>query len=181
MKPLTRLPALIIGGCLCLNANAEPALGRLFTTPAERANLDHLRSISKTPTMETPPEAPVEQDNLSELPSVTPSVIRMQGYVKRNDGKKSTVWVNGEAVQENTGTSEVQVGKLQQGAGNVVLKLKASGKNVNLKAGQVYVPETDSVAEIKATKAQDAGMKDGGKIDEEIAPSKLSTPESNAR
>ncbi|MEQ1603149.1 MAG: hypothetical protein ABL885_15440 [Methylophilaceae bacterium] len=152
MKPLTRLPALIIGGCLCLclNANAEPALGRLFTTPAERANLDHLRSISKTPTMETPPEAPVEQDNLSELPSVTPSVIRMQGYVKRNDGKKSTVWVNGEAVQENTGTSEVQVGKLQQGAGNVALKLKASGKNVNLKAGQVYVPETDSVAEIKA-------------------------------
>lgn len=180
MKNIQRLQTIMIGSLFCLIAHAEP-LGRLFTTPAERANLDHLRAISKTPDMETLPELPGEQDQSSELPAAPPSAIHMQGYVKRSDGKKSTVWVNGQAVQENTDTREVQVGKLQQSAGNVALKLKASGKNVNLKAGQVYVPETNSVVETKATKEPSASVGGGGKVDEEILPTRLIDPESKAK
>jgi hypothetical protein len=149
MKTVVRLSIILASGFFCPNAHTEPALGRLLTTPAERANLDHLRSISKTP--DTPPEISTMPDNLSERPAVAPPVVYMQGYVKRNDGKKSTVWVNGEPVQENTSTNEVQVGELQHKNNKVPLKLKGTGKNFNLKAGQAYVPETGNISEFKAS------------------------------
>lgn len=124
-------------------AMATEPLGRLFTTPAERANLDYLRQTEKVHIPDASQPAPVET-----APAL-PLSISVQGYVKRSDGKKSTVWVNHTPMQENSDTSEVQVGKLRDG-NQVQLKLPANGKNLNLKPGQVYIPETDSVSEIGA-------------------------------
>jgi hypothetical protein len=125
-------------------AGAADSLGRLFTTPAERASLDYLRQIKKVEVLEADKPAEMEAG-----PSI-PSSISVQGYVKRSDGKKGTVWVNQIPMQESSGTNEVQVGKLRPDGNQVQLKLPANGKNLNLKAGQVYVPETDSVTEINA-------------------------------
>ena len=123
---------------------AADSLGRLFTTPAERASLDYLRQTKKVEVLETDKPAEMEA-----APTV-PSSISVQGYVKRSDGKKGTVWVNQIPMQESSGTDEVQVGKLRPDSNQVQLKLPANGKSLNLKAGQMYVPETDSISEINA-------------------------------
>lgn len=123
---------------------AADSLGRLFTTPAERASLDYLRQTKKVEVLEADKPAEMEA-----APAV-PSSISIQGYVKRSDGKKGTVWVNQIPMQESSGTDEVQVGKLRPDSNQVQLKLPANGKSLSLKAGQVYVPETDSISEINA-------------------------------
>jgi hypothetical protein len=140
-------------------SHAEQISGRLFTTPNERANLDYLRQTSKAPS----PEIYEDEENVTVAPTL-PSSVSMQGYVKRGDGKKGTVWVNNEPIQENSNTGEVHVGKLPRTGGQVQINIPASGRNVNLKAGQVYVPETDSISEDKAratdlpkSTVQDAG------------------------
>ena len=53
-------------------------------------------------------------------------------------------------MQENTSTSEVTVGKMSGDNNQIQLTLPANGKNLSLKAGQVYKPETDSVSEVSA-------------------------------
>jgi len=132
------LSQLLIAGV----SHAEQISGRLFTTPNERANLDYLRQTSKVPS----PELYEDEENITVAP-ILPGSVSMQGYVKRGDGKKGTVWVNNEPVQENSDTSEVHVGKLPRTGGQVQINIPASGRNVNLKAGQVYVPETDKIIE----------------------------------
>jgi hypothetical protein len=150
-------------------AGAADSLGRLFTTPAERASLDYLRQIKKVEVLETDNQA------IEAAPTV-PSSISVQGYVKRGDGQKGTVWVNQTPMQENSGTDEVQVGKLRPDGNQVQLKLPANGKSLNLKAGQVYVPETDSVTEINAHSkaASPDGGEDAGTIGE--LPAQLAPP-----
>jgi hypothetical protein len=61
-------------------------LGRLFFTPEQRAALDARR---KARVPDKPAAAPVTESPLT----------RVQGAVRRNDGR-STVWVNGEAMPE---------------------------------------------------------------------------------
>ena len=127
--------------CLVLGVNTAMAdMGRVFFTPAERARLDELRANAKSVDLS-------EQANPQAVIEVAPpSDISVQGYVKRGDGKKSTVWVNGQPVQENSSGAGVEVGKLG-GSNQVPITLPNSGKALRLKAGQVYSPMTDSVSE----------------------------------
>jgi len=134
----------ILIGLLPLAANADTAIGRLFSTPSERANLDYLRQTTRAKVLEV--EA---GDNKEDVPAA-PADISMQGYVKRTDGQKSTVWINGAPMQENTSTSDVQVGKLSPKGNLVPIVIPGTGKVVGLKAGQVYVPDTGKVEEINA-------------------------------
>jgi hypothetical protein len=130
---------------------AEP-IGRLFTSPAERSNLDYLRQTKKkliAPVVSDSPE-----DALEAAPVLLPRAVNLQGYVKRNDGKHSTVWVNNQALQENSGNKDVQVGNLSEGSNRVPIKLTGNGKHLNLKAGQVYDPETGRVREARNHAAQ---------------------------
>lgn len=138
-------------------ASGAESFGRLFTTPAERATLDHLRETRKIESINTEqqPETVIEE------PPALPPEISVQGYVKRSDGKKGTVWINEKPVQESSTTGEVEVGKLPKNGNQVQIKMPGLGKSLNLKAGQVYNPETDSISEgnVKVTKpdAQESG------------------------
>lgn len=116
--------------------------GRLFTTPAERATLDHLRQTRKI----EPVNLDQPQEVMEEIP-VIPSEISVQGYVKRSDGKKGTVWINQKPVQENSSTGEMEVGKLPRNGNQVQIKVPGLDKSVKLKAGQVYDPETEKIRE----------------------------------
>lgn len=133
---------------------AEP-IGRLFTTPAERSNLDYLRQTKKNlPVVVNTPN----EDIAEAAPVALPDAINLQGYVKRSDGKKGTVWVNDKALQENSGNKDVVVGKLPTDGNRVPIKLPANGKQLTLKAGQVYDPENNRVREARSHAAQgDAG------------------------
>ena len=88
---------------------AEP-IGRLFTSPAERSNLDYLRQTKKKLIVPVTMDAPAEiVEAPAAAPVLLPEAVNLQGYVKRNDGKQGTVWVNDQALQENSGNKEVQV------------------------------------------------------------------------
>ncbi|MGQ0443388.1 MAG: hypothetical protein ACT4OH_08130 [Methylophilaceae bacterium] len=141
---------------------AEP-IGRLFTTPAERSNLDYLRQSKKNISIKT--DMAIELAAEPE-PIELPDAINMQGYVKRNDGKQGTVWINNKALQENTGNKDVVVGKLPRDGNRVPIRLPANGKRLTLKAGQVYDPENNQVREARAYASQG----DTGRIGDEDTP-----------
>ena len=132
---------------------AEP-IGRLFTSPAERNNLDYLRQTKKKLIAPVTIDAAETVKAPEASPIVLPDAVNLQGYVKRNDGKQGTVWVNNQALQENSGNKEVQVGRLSEGSDRVPLKLSANGRRLNLKAGQVYDPENNRVHEARSHGAQ---------------------------
>ena len=78
---------------------AEP-MGRLFTSPAERSNLDYLR---KTKKLNAPIKAEAPIDAPEAAPIVLPEAVNLQGYVKRNDGKQGTIWVNDQGIARELG------------------------------------------------------------------------------
>ena len=124
---------------------AEP-IGRLFSSPAERSTLNYLRQTKKIHQV-IQPETPTQQ--IEPEQRALPNAINMQGYVKRSDGKQGTVWINDQAMQENSGNKDVQVGKLPQNGNRIPIKLPANGKRLTLKAGQVYDPESNRVQEMR--------------------------------
>lgn len=128
-----------------LSMAAEP-LGRLFTTPAERDALDRLRQsqrgqlLEQTPTSEAPETTPTLE------PEPVPSQpLSVQGYIRRSDGGKGTVWINHQPLQEGSDNGQVQVGKLNKNGIPVIIR--ENGRNVRLKAGQVFNPETGEITE----------------------------------
>lgn len=150
----TRFFIIMIGFVLLANMQAlmaEQRLGRLFTSQAHRAELNNLRQ-NQPPNTTT---VNIDSDKTSYslpviLPMRLPSAIIMQGFVKRTDGKKSTVWINHQAVQENESLNGIEIGKLSRHSNQVPIKLTNNGKNISLKPGQVYNPIDDSVNEISA-------------------------------
>jgi len=137
---------------------AEP-FGRLFTTPAERATLDHLRQTRKI----EPVNVDTATQEIMELAPVTPPSVSVQGYVKRNDGKKGTVWVNDQPLQENTSSGGVEVGKLPRTGNEVQLKVPGLDRSLKLKAGQAYDPVTGSISESKV-RANQPDIEESGTI-----------------
>ena len=147
-----KLIALMIIFFSQLATAAEP-MGRLFTSPVERSNLDYLRQTKKNEPLKV--EAPTSEAEVAPPAIVVlPDAVNLQGYVKRNDGKQSTVWVNNQAMTENSRNKEVTVGKLSAGSNRVPIKLSTNGKRLNLKAGQVYDPESNRVQEARNHGAQ---------------------------
>ena len=134
-------------------ASAAEPIGRLFTSPNERSNLDYLRQTKKNEPLKV--DAPVQAAEIAPPAIVVlPDAVNLQGYVKRNDGKPSTVWVNNQAMTENSRNKDVAIGKLSEGSNRVPIKLSANGKRLNLKAGQVYDPESNRVQEARNHGAQ---------------------------
>ena len=149
---------------LSQSATAAEPMGRLFTSPAERSNLDYLRQTKKNEPLKV--ESPALEAEKAPVPIVLPDTVNLQGYVKRNDGKQSTVWVNNQALQENSRNKEVTVGRLSDGSNRVPIKLSGNGKYLSLKAGQVYDSETGRVREARNNSAQG----DVGRIGDEVLP-----------
>ena len=93
---MKRLIALAFGVSLCWTAAARAQeLGRLFLTPEQRAALDARRK-ARVP------------DKPAATPVVESPTTRIDGTVRRPGGR-STVWVNGEAVQEGSQPDSVRV------------------------------------------------------------------------
>ena len=161
MKALLCLSIVCTQLYLQMSCAAEP-IGRLFSSPNERSNLDYLRQTKKVNVPAVINEAPVERiEQIAPAPVVLPDAINLQGYVKRNDGKQGTVWINDKAVSENSSNKEVQVGHLNNSNNQVPIKLTANGKQLKLKAGQVYTPKTNKIREARSR----AANVERGKID----------------
>ncbi|NOT14998.1 MAG: hypothetical protein HOP21_05350 [Methylotenera sp.] len=165
-------------GLLTLNLHAAPSddFGRLFSRPNERKSLDILRQNQKLKVIKPEDNIATAPENIA--PPQLPAPVTLQGYVKRSDGT-STLWINNKAVQENSAVDEVQIGKLQSQTGTTQamdglnVKIPANGKQIRLKAGQVYLPETNQIRELKTVeKAKRLNLEETGVIanDEQLQP-----------
>lgn len=109
---MTRIFALL-AGMLMIPAVEGQELGRLFFTQEQRAALDARRK-ARVP------------DKPAAVTAASSPTTRLDGYVKRSRGP-STVWVNGESIQENVTERDGRVG----------VSVGESGARVGLKPGEV--------------------------------------------
>lgn len=178
---------------LSLQSHAETSiesnqpLGRLFSKPIERSNLNVIRQNQKLKTI-TAADAQQPATITEATPVELPDPITLQGYVKRNDGAANTLWINGQAVQENSSIDHVKIGKLNQkgfskkGASTegVDVKIPANGRQIRLKAGQMYEPENNKIYEMQVVeKAKRLSLEQSGTIGDSDAFSR-STPDNKA-
>jgi hypothetical protein len=167
------LPVFLIGLTSApLQAAAEDGFGRLFSSSAERKKLDILRKNQKLIVA-----SPQQSARLEQVADELPESITLQGYVKRSDGS-TTLWVNNKAVQENSIQDDVEIGGLSKqnnsaknGSDSLNVRIPATGKNVRLKAGQVYEPETGQIVELRLLeKEKQLRLEEAGIIGNETAP-----------
>lgn len=158
MKLTAKLIAITMLSALALEANAaNNDFGRLFSRPNERATLDNMRQNQQLKVGAAKDNNRTQDDQENITPTALPDPISLQGYVKRSDGSKSTLWINGQAVQEDSTVDNVQVGKLnKQGFSKkgtstegINLKIPGNGKQVRLKAGQMYEPKANQIVEMQ--------------------------------
>jgi hypothetical protein len=105
----------------------EPALGRLFLTPEQRAALDNarrnkIRAQALATTVDKKPKVPPARS------------VTINGIVSRSDGE-STIWVNGEPTEGRT-EDGMRVTVSPGSQSSVVLREPEKGKQVRLKVGQ---------------------------------------------
>jgi hypothetical protein len=134
---LTELPAF---AATPLGPPAGP-VGRLFSTPAQRAELDVKRNNGTLGMPDVPPAPPVEVVN---TPPEPPPPMVLNGVVRRSGGK-STVWINDEP-QSGTALAGSAASPAGVAGSPPALSLRtSSGKPVQLKPGQRYEASEDRV------------------------------------
>ena len=97
-------------------------LGRLFFTPEQRAALDARRK-ARVP------------DKPAAVQQAEQPITRVNGAVRRSGGR-SSVWVNGETIQEGAQPGSAQVAPREPGAGRVTLPAGEGAQRYNLRVGE---------------------------------------------
>jgi hypothetical protein len=139
MRFIVQLTAL---GLLVATPCAAPCatLGRLFSSPAERAQLDALRQAGATGNPAPMPPAAMEPPAPQAIPEPPPEPVFFNGSVQRSGGK-GTAWVNA-IPQDDDGRA---------GPAQPAYSLRLpSGKEVILRPGQRYDPFDDKVKDVNA-------------------------------
>jgi hypothetical protein len=128
-----------IGLFMLISAASAADIGRLFFTPAERAQLDIARTQKKPAAAAAAPEAAEEE-------TPVPQIVTYGGLVRRSDGK-SLLWLNGRLLEEK----EALAGSALQGRvrpdGAVALRAPHSGGSIEIKVGQSVELVSGKVAE----------------------------------
>jgi hypothetical protein len=130
--------ALCVAGMLLAAATvsaAEP-LGRLFYTPAQRAQLDSLRARKNV----APPVQEAKQ------PPAAPEVLTYGGIVRRSDGR-STVWINNRMVNDGKSPADLSVSSRSRSDDRVSFGLPQAPGRVELRVGQSFDVQTGTVTE----------------------------------
>ena len=147
---MMRLKGWVLAGCVGawgappLALGNEP-LGRLFFSPAQRAQLDTARATHDR-------RGPVIAES-EPLPPQGPEVVNYSGLVRRNDGGgPSTVWINGKPMTERTRGNDVNVtGVRRDGAVTVVVP--SAGRPASLRVGQSMDVASGAIEEPYARRA----------------------------
>jgi len=125
--------------------SAADDLGRLFTTPSERGQLDEARRAA--PMGPLPVVAPQPQGRNAK-PVEIQGALTVRGLVKRGAGR-STAWVNDSNTYEGDLESPYRtVDKSGIGADQVTLKLPDGKASVHVKVGQTYEPASTRIREL---------------------------------
>ncbi len=148
MTRVSKLPWLVIAAALGgtpPTAGAADDLGRLFTTPSERAQLDEARRsapVELTPVVETRNRSTTEQA------VDTASTLTLRGVVKRSGGR-STAWVNDvNTYQGDVGATHQQVEHAAIAGEVVTVKLPDGHSTVKMKVGQTLDPRRAEIRDL---------------------------------
>ena len=126
-------------------AVAGDDFGRLFTTAAERAQLDAARMA--VPADALPAVAVVPQNTQSAEPD---AALTVRGLVKRGPGR-STAWVNDSNTYEGDLDSPYRtVDKSGIAADQVTVKLPDGQSSVKMKVGQTFDPASAQIRDLGA-------------------------------
>ena len=140
---------------------AEQPIGRLFFTPAERAQLDAARSAKR-----------VAEPATASKPAVPPppetQIITYSGIVRRSDGK-SILWLNSRATDEKEALSGLAVTGRVRPDGAVTLEVPNTGGTIDLKVGQRAELQTGRVSEARPGEKGGAGKAAKGEPDDKSA------------
>jgi hypothetical protein len=119
-------------------------LGRLFTTPQERAMLEKSRH-QPAPQVEKQPKR-IEKKPSSVAEEVkAPPRITINGVVSRTDGT-STVWVNGmNSLDGDLNAQHIYVDSSSTRGEKVTIRLPNSPLELRLKPGETYEPSASTV------------------------------------
>lgn len=139
-------------GCVLsasLNAADRADFARLFSHASERSHLDQLRQKQqlKTESVQVAPTL---------IPVESHGPVSLQGYVKRGDGKKNTLWINNQPVAEDSTLGNMHIGRLSKRGPTldsnqnlaheaVDVTIKANNQTIRLQAGQRYAPKTNQI------------------------------------
>lgn len=130
------------------NPLSAEEFGRLFTTPAQRQQLDELRKSQADIKVEVlSEELTIEQDQVTESAGTGELVLR--GLVYRSDGK-NTAWVNDSNSYEGDLSAQyARVLEERVAAGQVVIEIGgADGGQLSLKVGQSFNPGDGTIRDL---------------------------------
>lgn len=151
MNSIVRTVTRVLGVLSAMAATWAQAqeLGRLFTTPAERAMLERLRHAP--PPVQTPPPVVVIEPAQPTVPAevlpppLVPPVTVM-GVVLRSNGE-GTAWVNGQNTYEGDFSGQnIHVDSPRSLA--VPIDTPEHLPDVRLKPGQTYDPATNTIVDV---------------------------------
>lgn len=138
----TCLPLLVFAAVLGVMATpsafGQDGMGRLFYTPAQRAQLDTARQRNV--------RAPIPGDQPEEAQPL-PQEVTVNGMIRRNDGR-TTVWLNNRMVAPDAQTGGGTVEVRPRGDSGVTLALPQSGRSVDLKVGQSVEALSGQIADV---------------------------------
>ena len=116
----------------------------LFTTPEQREQLDRIRAEATAEELAREPE-PEPEPQAAPAPKPPPRV-HLRGFVRRSNGPEA-VWVNsGNTFQGSAVGDDLNAGRIN--GGTVVVTLPG-GKQVLLKTGQTWDPESGTVVDVR--------------------------------
>lgn len=130
------LLALLLAGA---PAGAEEGLGRLFTSPAERARLDAQRArAGQGESVQAEPQVQPEPEPQAEAPPPEVPGITVNGIVRRSDGR-AMAWVNGQSTL--SGDFDSQHFQVRTGKGDSVRVITPEHlPDVELRPGESFQP-----------------------------------------
>ena len=130
--------ALCVAGMLlaATSVSAAEPLGRLFYTPAQRAQLDSLRARKNV----APPVQEAKQ------PPAAPEVLTYGGIVRRSDGR-STVWINNRMVNDGKSPDDLSISSRSRSDDRVSVGLPQAPGRVELRVGQSFDVQSGTVTE----------------------------------
>ncbi|GEM_PF-3650995 len=143
-RRLARPVSCLLPAFVLLMVATVPAAGStLFTTPEQRERLDRARAEATAEELAREPEPEPEPAATAE-PKPQPRV-QLRGFVRRSKGP-SAVWVNdGNTFQGSAVGDGLAAGRVE---GATVVVTLPDGKQVRLKPGQTWDPDSREVLEL---------------------------------
>lgn len=131
-----------------VRAGSSPELGRLLTTPEERARLENVRHHRSPEALSPDLEVPSEAAEENPEPAEAAGVYTLKGLVRRADGRH-VVWLNdGNTLAGPTTAEGAYVEVKNAGRGGVPIRLPGNAGRVVLKPGQSYDAATGQLFDI---------------------------------